>query len=140
WVNHPGQVDGLGALARAAAGTQRIELGIGVIPLTTRAPASIIAGVREHELPLDRLLLGVGSPNPGALERVRECIAELRCALATRVVTAALGPRMCRLAGEAADGVVLNWLTPEYARLSAEWVREGAGAVGRPMPKLYAYV
>jgi len=26
---------------------------------------------------------------------------------------------MCRLAGEIADGVLFNWLTPEYARLSA---------------------
>src|SRR2546423_845425 len=81
WVNHPGQVDGLGALARAAAGTRRLGLGIGVIPLTTRTPASIIDGVREHKLPLDRLLLGIGSPNPGALKRVREGIAELRGAL-----------------------------------------------------------
>src|SRR5712692_811371 len=140
WVNHPGQVDGLGALARAAAVTKRADLGIGVIPLTTRAPASIVDGVRQHNLPLDRLLLGIGSPNPGALERVRDGIAELRANLATRIVIAALGPRMCRLAGEAADGVVLNWLTPEYARVSADWVREGAAAAGREVPTVIAYI
>jgi alkanesulfonate monooxygenase SsuD/methylene tetrahydromethanopterin reductase-like flavin-dependent oxidoreductase (luciferase family) len=47
---------------------------------------------------------------------------------------------MCRLAGEVADGVLFNWLTPEHARLSAEWVRTGAAAAGRQPPKLFAYV
>jgi alkanesulfonate monooxygenase SsuD/methylene tetrahydromethanopterin reductase-like flavin-dependent oxidoreductase (luciferase family) len=47
---------------------------------------------------------------------------------------------MCRLAGEVADGVLFNWLTPEHARLSAEWVRAGAAAAGRRPPRLFAYV
>jgi alkanesulfonate monooxygenase SsuD/methylene tetrahydromethanopterin reductase-like flavin-dependent oxidoreductase (luciferase family) len=47
---------------------------------------------------------------------------------------------MCRLAGEVADGVLLNWLTPEHARASADLVREGAAAAGRPAPKIFAYV
>jgi alkanesulfonate monooxygenase SsuD/methylene tetrahydromethanopterin reductase-like flavin-dependent oxidoreductase (luciferase family) len=47
---------------------------------------------------------------------------------------------MSRLAGEVADGVLFNWLTPEHARLSAEWVRAGAAAAGRQPPKLFAYV
>jgi alkanesulfonate monooxygenase SsuD/methylene tetrahydromethanopterin reductase-like flavin-dependent oxidoreductase (luciferase family) len=140
WVNHPGPVDGLGALAHAARDTARIALGIGVIPLHTRGPESIADGVRAHALPLDRLLLGVGSPNPDSLKRVREGVASLRSRLSTRLVVAALGPRMCRLAGEVADGVLFNWLTPEHARASAEEVRAGAAAAGRPVPTLYAYV
>jgi alkanesulfonate monooxygenase SsuD/methylene tetrahydromethanopterin reductase-like flavin-dependent oxidoreductase (luciferase family) len=47
---------------------------------------------------------------------------------------------MCRLAGEVGDGVLLNWVTPEYARRSADLVREGAAAVKRPAPKIFAYV
>lgn len=140
WVNHPGATDGLVALALAAKETRRIELGIGVIPLHTRGPASIVEGVRANALPLDRLLLGVGSPNPDALKRVRAEIAELRSQLSARLVVAALGPQMCRLAGEIADGVLFNWLTPEHARLSAEWVRAGAAAARRQPPKLFAYV
>jgi alkanesulfonate monooxygenase SsuD/methylene tetrahydromethanopterin reductase-like flavin-dependent oxidoreductase (luciferase family) len=140
WVNHPGPVDGLAALAHAARQTRRINLGVGVIPLHTRGPASIAQGVRQQALPLDRLLLGVGSPNPGSLARVRDGVAALRGELATRVIVAALGPRMCRLAGEVADGVLFNWLTPEHARRSADWVREGAAAAGRPAPALYGYV
>jgi alkanesulfonate monooxygenase SsuD/methylene tetrahydromethanopterin reductase-like flavin-dependent oxidoreductase (luciferase family) len=140
WVNHPGTTDGLAALAVPAKETRRIELGVGVIPLHTRQPESIIGGVRAHALPLDRLLLGVGSPNPDALKRVRAGLAELRSQLSTRLIVAALGPQMCRLAGEVADGVLFNWLTPEHARLSAERVRAGASAAGRQPPKLFAYV
>ncbi len=140
WVNHPGPMDGLGALAHAAGETRRIELGIGVIPLNTRGPSSIVEGVKRHALPLDRLLLGVGSPNPQALKRVREGVAALRAQLATRLIVAALGPKMCRLAGEVADGVLLNWLTPEHARASADLVRAGAAAANRPAPKIFAYV
>jgi len=56
------------------------------------------------------------------------------------VIVAALGPKMCRLAGEIADGVLFNWLSPEHARVSAGWVRDGAKAAGRKPPTLFAYV
>ncbi len=140
WVNHPGATDGLVSLALAATETRRIELGIGVIPLHTRGPDSIVQGVRANGLPLDRLLLGVGSANPGALKRVRDGVAALRPKLAARLVVAALGPQMCRVAGEVGDGVLFNWLTPEHARRSADWVRAGAAAAGRQPPRLFAYV
>jgi alkanesulfonate monooxygenase SsuD/methylene tetrahydromethanopterin reductase-like flavin-dependent oxidoreductase (luciferase family) len=140
WVNHPGPIDGLAALAVAAKETRRVDLGVGVIPLHTRGPESIVQGVRAHALPLDRLLLGVGSPNPDALARVRTGVAGLRAQLSTRLVVAALGPRMCRLAGEIADAVLFNWLTPEHARQSAEWVRAGAASARRPSPRMLAYV
>jgi alkanesulfonate monooxygenase SsuD/methylene tetrahydromethanopterin reductase-like flavin-dependent oxidoreductase (luciferase family) len=140
WVNHPGATDGLAALGVAARETRRIELGIGVIPLHTRGADSIVEGVRASVLPLDRLLLGVGSPNPDALKRVRAGVAALRSELSTRVIVAALGPQMCRLAGEVADGVLFNWLTPEHARRSADLVRAGAASANRPAPRLFAYV
>ena len=140
WVNYPGSVDGLAALAAAVPETTRIALGVGVVPLHTCPPDAIVGAARANALPLDRLLLGVGSPNPSALARVRDGIGAIRQHLRTRLYVAALGPRMCRLAGEVADGVLLNWLTPEHARQSAEWVRDGARAAGRPVPRLAAYV
>ena len=140
WVNHPGQTDGLAALAGAARETRRVRLGVGVIPLHTRGPESIVHGVGATALPLDRLLLGVGSPNPDSLKRVRDGVAALRARLQTQIVVAALGPRMCRLAGEVADGVLFNWVTPEYARRSADLVREGAAAAKRQPPRLFSYV
>lgn len=140
WVNHPGHIDGLGLLGGAGRATGSIELGVGVIPLQTREPASIVEGVRDNDLPLDRLLLGVGSPNPRSLTRVREGVAALRVELSCRIIVAALGPKMCRLAGEVSDGVLLNWVTPAHARHSAGIVREGAAAAGREPPKVISYV
>lgn len=140
WVNHPGSTDGLAALRPASEVTTRIDLGVGVIPLHVRRAESIVHGVRTHALPLQRLLLGVGSANPGALDRVRTGISLLRAQLPVRIIAAALGPRMCRLAGELADGVLLNWLTADHARRSAEWIRAGAEAAGRRTPQIFAYV
>jgi alkanesulfonate monooxygenase SsuD/methylene tetrahydromethanopterin reductase-like flavin-dependent oxidoreductase (luciferase family) len=140
WVNHPGKTDGLASLAVAAGETRQVDLGVGVIPLHTRPAESIVEGVRAQKLPLPRLLLGVGSPNPQSLRRVRDGVAALRRALSTRVIVAALGPKMCHLAGELADGVLLNWVTPEYARRSADMVRAGAAAAKRQPPKIFSYV
>src|SRR5262249_30348634 len=128
WVHHPGSTDGRAAVALGAGQTRNIELGIGVIPLHTRGADRIEQDVRQHALPLPRLLLGVGSANPGALKRVREAIATLRARLSVRIVAAALGPQMCRLGGELADAVLFNWLTPAHARRSAGWGAAGAGA------------
>lgn len=43
----------------------------------------------------------------------------------------ALGPQMVRLAGARADGVELNWCTPEQIAWSREVVAEGARSAGR---------
>jgi alkanesulfonate monooxygenase SsuD/methylene tetrahydromethanopterin reductase-like flavin-dependent oxidoreductase (luciferase family) len=47
------------------------------------------------------------------------------------VILGALGPRMLRLAGEAADGVGLNWCAPEQIAWSRARIAEGAASVGR---------
>jgi alkanesulfonate monooxygenase SsuD/methylene tetrahydromethanopterin reductase-like flavin-dependent oxidoreductase (luciferase family) len=75
-----------------------------------------------------------------ALQLARESIEALRNELGCKVYVAALGPKMCRLAGEVADGVLFNWLTPDFARKSADIVREGAESAGRPVPRLMTYV
>jgi alkanesulfonate monooxygenase SsuD/methylene tetrahydromethanopterin reductase-like flavin-dependent oxidoreductase (luciferase family) len=47
------------------------------------------------------------------------------------VYLAALGPQMLRLAGETADGVLLNWATPQRITASREQVDAGAERAGR---------
>jgi alkanesulfonate monooxygenase SsuD/methylene tetrahydromethanopterin reductase-like flavin-dependent oxidoreductase (luciferase family) len=47
------------------------------------------------------------------------------------VYLAALGPQMLRLAGETADGALLNWATPERIAVSRTRVDEGAARAGR---------
>ena len=135
WVNYPGPVDGLAALAAAVPETTRIALGVGVVPLHTCPP-----GRHRRGRPCERAApgsppAGRGEPEPGGAgprpgRHRRPSAQHLRA----RLYVAALGPRMCRLAGEVADGVLLNWLTPEHARQSAEWVREGAQRRGPARP------
>ena len=47
------------------------------------------------------------------------------------VYLAALGPQMLRLAGETADGALLNWATPERIAVSRARIDEGAARAGR---------
>ncbi len=47
------------------------------------------------------------------------------------VYLAALGPQMLRLAGEAADGALLNWATPGHIAVSRARIDEGAARAGR---------
>ena len=47
------------------------------------------------------------------------------------VYLAALGPQMLRLAGETADGALLNWATPGHIAVSRARIDEGAARAGR---------
>ena len=49
-------------------------------------------------------------------------------------------PRLCRLGGEIADGVLLNWMLPDGAARAREWVREAAAEAGREAPVVASYV
>jgi len=141
WVNDTPGGDGLAALAAAAAATAAIRLGVGVIPLDRQPPERIAARIEEIGLPAGRLTIGVGTGgSPGGPDRVRAGVLALRSTTAAAITVGALGPRMCRLAGELADGVLLNWLTPAYAEESAALVAAAAAAVGRPRPRVDGYV
>jgi len=144
WLTYPSPPlsgDGLLRLSAAARATSCIDLGIGVIPLHEHAATAIINDLAEYQIPVERLRLGIGSgPIAGSLDRVRTATRELRREVDCELTIAALGPRMCTLAGEIADSVLLNWLDPNHARQSAETVRDAARRVGRRAPLIYAYV
>ena len=53
-----------------------------------------------------------------------------------RIYLAALGPRMCELAGEVADGVLLNWIPPSAVATSLGHVEVGAKRAGRRLADL----
>lgn len=59
-----------------------------------------------------------------------------------KVVLGALGPKMLALAGEVADGVLLNYLPASHVAWSVEQVRAGEAAAGREPGSctVYAYV
>jgi alkanesulfonate monooxygenase SsuD/methylene tetrahydromethanopterin reductase-like flavin-dependent oxidoreductase (luciferase family) len=143
WTNNTPGSDGLQVLRLAGSVTSKMNLGVGVIPVHRHPADEIVQRTgkgTDQELPMDRLLLGIGASGKGALQQVRENIAALRAELDCKIYLAALGPKMCKLAGELADGVLFNWLTSEYASNSADLVREGAREAGRPTPRLMTYV
>ena len=143
WSNDEPAAGGLDTLAQFSAVTARMELGVGVLPLHRYKPSRIVAEVDRLGLDPARLWLGIGS---GALPRqvdpLRRAVAELRTLLPerTRIMVAAMRPGLCRLGGEIADGVLLNWMLPDHAARARVWVREGAAQRGRIAPVVASYV
>lgn len=141
WLSHPPNVPSLPKLGGVAAQTSRIHLGVGVIPLSHHPIQDIVGEVDTSGIPLERLYLGIGSGSGDRpIERVRLGLEAIRAEVGVTLVVAALGPAMCRLAGEGADGVLFNWLTPAWAERSVRLVREGAERAGRATPLTFAYV
>ena len=50
-----------------------------------------------------------------------------------RIYLAALGPRMCELGGEIADGVLLNWIPPSAMDTSLRHIEAGAKRAGKSL-------
>jgi alkanesulfonate monooxygenase SsuD/methylene tetrahydromethanopterin reductase-like flavin-dependent oxidoreductase (luciferase family) len=141
WVNDEANGDGLAALRAAAAVTTTIRLGVGAIPLDRQGSQRIASRVKELALPVERLVLGVGCGRPaGGLERVRNGVAGLRGTIDATLVVAAIGPRMLALAGEIADGVLLDWPAPSYVVDAKAMVARGAAKVERSRPWIGGYV
>jgi alkanesulfonate monooxygenase SsuD/methylene tetrahydromethanopterin reductase-like flavin-dependent oxidoreductase (luciferase family) len=142
WANDTPGGEGLASLAAAARVTNKIDLGVGVVPVDRTTPEQIAARITELELPIDRLIVGLGSggARTGTVELVRDAVTDLKRLAPVRVYVGALGPRMCRLGGEVADGLLLSWLTPEAARETAELVRQAAESAGRETPTLSTYL
>ena len=140
WSGDTNGPDGFTPLALAAAWTERMRLGTGVVSAFTRGPAVLA----QHAAALadasgGRFVLGLGSssdviverwngvPFAKPLTRVRETVATLRPVLAGErgpggfrletppaepvpIYVAALRDRMLRLGGEVADGTFVNFL------------------------------
>ena len=76
-----------------------------------------------------------------AADAMRESLPELRELLpGVRLVLAAMGPKMCALAGSEYDGVFFNWMTPGFAAGAREKVEAGAAEAGRETPPVFGYV
>lgn len=142
WTGDNPAADGLQTLADLATGSDRLELGVGALGLDRRTPDSIAAEVDRLGLDPSRLLITVGSGRAEhPLQLMRISLVELRRALpGARILLAAMGPGMCRLAGRAYDGVLLSWFTPEHGATARGWVEAGASEAGRPTPRICGYI
>jgi probable F420-dependent oxidoreductase len=139
WSAEATGLDGFTPLALAAAWTERVRLGTGIVNPYTRGPAVLA----QHAAALadasrGRFVLGLGCssdviverwngiPFERPLARMRAAVQQLRPVLAGErasggfkleappaqpvpIVVAALRDRMLALAGEVADGVLLNF-------------------------------
>jgi 5,10-methylenetetrahydromethanopterin reductase len=149
-----------------ALNTQRIRFGPRVINPLTRHPAvAASAAVTLEELAPGRTMLGLGTGDSAVYNlglkgathaEMREYLLSVRGLLkdgqatyhgrqsrltwgraAVPLYIAASGPKTLRLAGEIADGVVINTgLLPEVIRDSIARVREGAEAAGRDLSEI----
>ena len=118
WSNDEPTARGLDTIAELAKTTAKIELGVGVLPLHRYQPAQIAADVDRLGLDPARLWLGIGTGSLSPqIDTLHRAVAELRTLLpqATRIVVAAMRPRLCRLGGAVADGVLLNWMPAGHA-------------------------
>ena len=129
WSNDEPASPGLEALGHFAAGAPQLELGVGVLPIDRHEPAHIAAEITRLGLDPAKLWIGLGSGQLRTpLDVMRRAVAELRDLLpnGTRIVLAAMRPRMCALGGAIADAVLLNWMLPAQAAEARRWVQEGA--------------
>lgn len=146
--------DALATLAAMAGETRDLRLGTGVVPMRARTLLlTAMAAATVQERSSGRLILGLGTGDAGrgALDELRETVLALRALLAGEEIDrpgwpgtlsldpgwpvpiwiSALGPRGMRLAGEVADGVLLNWCPPERVAVAVDRIEEGAEAAGR---------
>ena len=172
WTGEAAGYDAITLMATIATHTERLHVGLAVVPVQTRTPVVLgqSAATLSHLAP-GRVLLGIGLSSKvivgdwhglafaPSLQQIREAVQVIRMVASgervnfegkfyrvknfrlaaappsppVRVVLAALGPEMLELAGEIADGVVLNWIPPETVPVSIEHLEAGAKKAGRTL-------
>jgi alkanesulfonate monooxygenase SsuD/methylene tetrahydromethanopterin reductase-like flavin-dependent oxidoreductase (luciferase family) len=144
WSNDHPMASGLETAAEFGAAASGVELGVAVLALDRHAPDAIGSRVTELGLEPKRLWIGIGAGfTKRPLVVVRDGLGAVRERLpaGARVAVAAMGPKMCALAGAEADAVFFNWMTPEKAAWARKRVQEGAAEAGRASPPvIFGYV
>lgn len=92
---------------------------------------SALSMMRDYLTTVRSLVAGEEANYQGEVVTLRGIKLDISPAPRTPVYLGALGPEMLRLAGELADGVCLNWCTPEQIAWSRERIAEGAARVNR---------
>ncbi len=137
WTRSPAQLGMASATLQEATGG-RFLLGVGVSHGATMGPwhgATVdrpLTAARELLTILAQIESGERTDVDGeVLSSRRFRLAVSPSPPPTRRYLAAMGPRMLALAGERADGALLNWAGPEEVARAGGLVRDAAGAAGR---------
>jgi probable F420-dependent oxidoreductase len=144
----PGLVAMAGATLQALHPDRDIILGIGISsPVVTQRwhgatySDQPLAQVREYVTLLRECLSGESVSFAGDFYRVSRFRLGVRLGeRKPKIVVGALNPGMLRLAGELADGVLLNYLPASHVPWSIDRVNEGAVGRDGDRPTIYAYV
>lgn len=140
----------------AATSTTRATIGVAAAPMHHRLVLPVLASTLQ-EMSGGRFSVGLGVSHPEQTARfgvafpdhqvdymrgwVRDLKARSTDGMAYGggwpVLIAALGPRMVQLGAEEADGLILNWLTPEHAASSVRRARDAAPSGSSPRVALY---
>lgn len=147
----PGVVAMAGATLQALDPQRRVLLGIGISsPVVTERWHGVpwngdrpLDRMREYVALVKACLGGDKVDFAGDFYRVKGFRLAVRLAeRKPEVVLAALNPGMLRLAGEVADGVLLNYLPASHVPWSVAKVRDGEAAAGREAGscRVYGYV
>jgi len=118
----------------------RVALGVGLSSRTVVGDwhglgfAPALQQMREAVEIIRRVAAGERVTVEGTFYRVKNFrMTSPPPAVPPRIVLAALGPEMLELAGEIADGVVLNWIPPETVPASIKHLDAGARKAGRTL-------
>lgn len=161
WVSNDLFFHSAAVLVTAAArATSRIALGVGVFnPVSMHASEIAMIAASLADLSGGRVLLGVGAGADRFLAwaglsfdppvpRTERAIGEMRSLLGggapwapegrmrvpvspVPIYVGAMGPRMLRMAGRVADGVLPLLFPPSHYRVAAAHIAEGAALAGR---------
>jgi alkanesulfonate monooxygenase SsuD/methylene tetrahydromethanopterin reductase-like flavin-dependent oxidoreductase (luciferase family) len=144
WTNDIPKASGLATARYIADASSGIRVGVGVLPCDRNPAPRVASEVRSRELPLGRMVLGLGAGSSRRpIQAVRSSVNDLRREFGEelKIGVGAMGPRMCRLAGEVADLVLLNWMVPERVSWAQHHIKDGSSDAGRPQsPEVVGYV
>jgi alkanesulfonate monooxygenase SsuD/methylene tetrahydromethanopterin reductase-like flavin-dependent oxidoreductase (luciferase family) len=146
------------SFAAMYAGTTQVRgtLGVAATPMYHRLTLPAMASTL-FELSGGRFSLGLGVSHPEQtaqfgvpfpdrpIDFMRSWVRDLKDRSANGmaygrgwdILVAALGPRMVELGARDADGLILNWLTPESAAASVAKAREASSGARTPRVVLY---
>ena len=157
WLPETIDLDSVSILGAIAARTNTLKLGAGILNIYTRTlPLIAMTAVTLQLISKKRFSLGIGVSTDNILEKhdvqMHQPLAQLRSAIqALRlaqtidnkttyklplqvsfpIYVGTIGEKMSSLAGELADGLILNCATPEYAKKLMEMAFRGANEANR---------
>jgi probable F420-dependent oxidoreductase len=137
--------------AMSAAGIQQLSRGRFCLGVGASSPAIVtgwmgadygqpVRRVGEYVQVLRQLLAGQKVTHTGPGYRVKGFRLGIDPGATVPIHVGALGPRMCRLAGAIADGVLFFLMTPEGVKQALEDVRAGAEEAGRNPDDLDVFI